>query len=119
VDDLRRAIGLSEFVQFPVLQQDHRFCAFDVGGRGVFLLFLRGASTEPMKLPLEAIPPHDSQGPWRLSIPPGSDAAREKRLRAAGVSIEHRDVAARRSKSCSRSRERPVELLTPGVWATC
>src|ERR1041385_2979962 len=91
VDDLSRAIDFyKELFGFPVLAQDRRFCAFDVGGRSVLLLFLRGASNEPQQLPPGAIPPHDGNGPLHLgfAIPAGSEAAWETCLGGAGIAIE-------------------------------
>lgn len=124
VDDLPRALKFyQELFGFPVLQQDHRFCALDVGGRSVLLLFLRGASLEPVPLPWgQTLPPHDGSGPWHFafSIPSGSDTAWEKRLRDAGVKIESAVTWPRGGRSLYfRDPDgHMVELLTPGVWAT-
>lgn len=123
VDDLPRAVAFyQKLFAFPVLQQDHRFCAFDVGGRCVLLLFLRGASTEPMNLPGGTIAPHDGQGPLHLafSIPADSEAAWETRLREAGVVIESTVSWPRGGRSLYfRDPDgHAVELLTPGVWDT-
>src|SRR5436190_3798649 len=42
VDDLSRAIAFYQgLFGFRMLQQDHRFCAFDVAGRSILLLFMR------------------------------------------------------------------------------
>lgn len=123
VDDLPRAVAFYQVLfGFPVLQQDHRFCAFDVAGRSILLLFHRGASLEPMKLPGGTIPPHEGSGPWHfgLAIPPGSDAAWETRLRAAGVTIESTVTWPRGGRSLyfRDPDNHMVELLTPGVWET-
>ena len=123
VNDLPRAIAFyQKLFGFPVLQQDHRFCAFDVAGRSILLLFLRGASTETIQLPWGQIPPHDGQGPWHFgfAIPPGSDAVWEKHLRHAGVDIESKFTwpGGGRSLYFRDPDNHLVELLTPGVWAT-
>ena len=123
VDDLPRAIAFEEgLFRFPVLQQDHRFCAFDVAGRSILLLFLRGASLEAQQLPWGTIPPHEGNGPWHfgLAIPPGSDAAWEAHLRGAGVTIESHVAWPRGGRSLyfRDPDNHMVELLTPGVWAT-
>src|SRR5262245_43534221 len=92
VDDLPRAITFYQgLFGFRLLQQDHRFCAFDVAGRSILLLFLRGASLEHAPLPWgDTIPPHDGNGPshFAFAIPRGSDATWETHLRHAGITIE-------------------------------
>ena len=123
VDELPRAIEFYQLLfRFPILQQDQRFCALDVAGRSVLLLFKRGASIEPATLPWGRIPSHDGSGPLHLgfSIPPDSVAAWEERLRAAGVVIESsvRWPRGGRSLYFRDPDNHAVELLTPGVWAT-
>jgi catechol 2,3-dioxygenase-like lactoylglutathione lyase family enzyme len=124
VDDLSRSVGFYEgLFGFRILQQDHRFCAFDVAGRSILLLFLRGASLEPAPLPWgDVIPPHDGKGPlhFAFAIPRGSDGAWETHLRNAGVTIESAVVWPRGGRSLYfRDPDgHAVELLTPGVWET-
>ena len=123
VDDLPRAIEFYRKVfGFPILVQDHRFCAFDVAGRSVLLLFLRGGSTEPIVLPFGVIPPHDGSGPWHfgISIPAGSDGEWERRLTEMGIIIDSQVTWPRGGRSLYfRDPDgHVVELLTPGVWAT-
>jgi len=123
VSDLPRAIAFYQgLFGFPILIQDHRFCAFDVAGRSILLLFLRGASLDPVKLPWGTIPPHEGSGPWHfgLSIPPGSDGAWEQRLREAGITIESSFNWPRGGRSIyfRDLDNHAVELLTPGVWET-
>ena len=89
VDDLNRARAFYETVlDLPLLRADHRMCAFDVGGKSVLLLFLRGASAETMTIPGGTIPPHDGRGPctWHSpsrprTFPPGKGAWRHMRFR--------------------------------------
>lgn len=124
VDDLPRAIAFYQrLFGFRVLQEDHRFCAFDVAGRSVLLLFLRGASRESVPLPWgHTIPPHDGNGPWHFafSIPRGSDAAWETHIRDTGITIESIVTWPRGGRSLYfRDPDgHAVELLTPGVWET-
>ncbi|HEX5220211.1 MAG TPA: VOC family protein [Verrucomicrobiae bacterium] len=124
VDDLPRAIAFYQrLFGFHVLQEDHRFCAFDVAGRTVLLLFLRGASREPVPLPWgHRIPPHDGQGPWHFgfAIPRGSDALWETHLREADVIIESIVTWPRGGRRLYfRDPDgHAVELLTPVVWET-
>src|SRR5262245_52066062 len=63
VDDLERAIVFyRDVLGLRILVVDVRFCAFDVAGKPILLLFSRGASVEPTKLPGGTIPPHDGAG---------------------------------------------------------
>lgn len=124
VDDLSRAIPFYQgLFGFPILQQDHRFCAFDIAGRSILLLFLRGASLEPAPLSWgDMIPPHDGKGPlhFAFAIPRGSDGAWEIHLRNAGITIESTITWPRGGRSLYfRDPDgHAVELLTPGVWET-
>ena len=69
VDDLDRASAFYESaLGLPLLRADRRMCAFDVGGRSVLLLFLRGASAETMTMPGGTIPPHDGHGPLHMAF---------------------------------------------------
>src|SRR5690349_22017429 len=74
------------------IYRDGRLCAYDVGGRGVLLLFLRGASRETVHMPGGTIPPHDGHGPVHIafSIASGALAAWEARLKDAEIAIEGR-----------------------------
>ncbi len=52
VADLEAAIAFYQrLFGFEVMARDDRFCAFNVAGRDVLLLFQRGASTAPMPVP--------------------------------------------------------------------
>jgi catechol-2,3-dioxygenase len=91
VDDLDRAIAFYQrLFGLEVMAQDNRFCAFNVAGRDVLLLFQRGASTKPMPVPGGVIPPHDGQGRLHMafSIATADLAEWEKRLAEHGVAIE-------------------------------
>ena len=44
------------------MQSDDRFCAFDVNGRQILLLFLRRSDPEGAVLPFGTIPPHGGSG---------------------------------------------------------
>jgi len=123
VDDLPRAVAFyRKLFGFPVLNEDQRFCALDVAGRSVLLLFRRGASTELMRFPGGTIPPHDGHGPlhFAFSIPAGSESAWEKRLHEADVIIEGTMDWTRGGRSLYfRDPDgHLVELITPGVWET-
>jgi catechol 2,3-dioxygenase-like lactoylglutathione lyase family enzyme len=121
VDDLDRARGFYESVLgLKALVSDQRFCAFDPGGRGVLLLFLRGATLTTVELPGGTIPPHDGRGPLHVAFAVAADdlAPWEARLGERGVAIEGRTDWPRGGKSIYfRDPDgHLLELATPGLW---
>ena len=91
VDDFARACAFYEQVLgLNSIYSDQRLCSYDVNGRGVLLLFLRGHSLETVRLPGGTIPPHDGHGPVHIafSIAAAERAVWEGRLKDAGVEIE-------------------------------
>jgi catechol 2,3-dioxygenase-like lactoylglutathione lyase family enzyme len=102
------------------IYRDQRLCAYDVGSRGVLLLFLHGHSLETVKLPGGTIPPHDGNGPAHIafSIAAGELAAWEMQLAKAGVEIEGRTKWPRGGESIYfRDPDgHLIELATPGLW---
>src|SRR6201986_5021341 len=76
------------------IYRDQRLCAYDVGARGVLLLFLRGQSLETVHMPGGTIPPHDGSGPVHIAFSIGADelAAWETELAEAKVAIEGRTI---------------------------
>jgi catechol 2,3-dioxygenase-like lactoylglutathione lyase family enzyme len=122
VDDLDRARAFyEEVLGLAPLTRDSRFLAFDVGGRSVLLLFLRGSTLKPLHLPGGTIPPHDGNGPLHMAfaiaaaeLPPW-----EKRLGEHNVAIEGRTDWPRGGKSVyfRDPDNHLLELVTPGVWA--
>jgi catechol 2,3-dioxygenase-like lactoylglutathione lyase family enzyme len=122
VDDLARARGFYETVLgLAPLFSDSRLCAFDVGGRSVLLLFLRGSTLETVVMPGGTIPPHDGAGPIHLGLAIAAEdlPAWEERLRTHGVAIEGR-ATWRRGGTSLYFRDPDghlLELLTPGLWA--
>jgi catechol 2,3-dioxygenase-like lactoylglutathione lyase family enzyme len=122
VEDLQRArqfyvevLGLEAMVDEP------RFCALNVSGRSVLLLFEQGQLLQAHPLPGGTIPPHDGSGPVHVgfSIDAADFTAWETRLREYGTSIESAVVWPRGGKSMyfRDPDQHLVELLTPGVWA--
>ena len=88
VDDLavsrawyERVFGIDAFLG------DGRFCAFDIGGQSIFLLFQRGGTLEPVVLPGGVIPPHDGSGHLHYAFAVDDLDAWERRLEACGVPI--------------------------------
>ena len=123
VDDLERAAAFYEQVlDLTALSKDSRFCAYDVGGVSVLLLFSRGATLETVHLPGGTIPPHDGHGPIHMAFAVGADdlQAWEQRLQQHDVTIEGRTDWPRGGHSVYfRDPDgHLLELVTPGVWPT-
>jgi extradiol dioxygenase family protein len=56
---------------YPVMRSDERFCAFDIGGQQVLLLFVRGSDPAGTVLSFGVIPPRQAISmPWRSLGPP-------------------------------------------------
>jgi catechol 2,3-dioxygenase-like lactoylglutathione lyase family enzyme len=121
VDAFERACPFYEQVlKLNSIYRDQRLCAYDVGARGVLLLFLRGHSLETVKLPGGTIPPHDGSGPVHIafSIAANELAAWEAQLTDTGVTIEGRTTWPRGGISIYfRDPDgHLLELATPGLW---
>jgi len=103
------------------IYRDQRLRAYDVGKRGVLLLFLRGHSLETVHLPGGTIPPHDGHGPVHIafSIAAADRAVWEARLKDAAVAIEGRTTWPRGGESIyvRDPDDHLVELATPGLCA--
>jgi catechol 2,3-dioxygenase-like lactoylglutathione lyase family enzyme len=121
VDAFERACPFYEQVLgLNSIYRDARLCAYDVGGRGVLLLFLRGHSLETVRLPGGTIPPHDGSGPVHIAFSVGHKALAEweTRLAEAGIAIEGRTKWPRGGESIYfRDPDgHLLELATPGLW---
>jgi catechol 2,3-dioxygenase-like lactoylglutathione lyase family enzyme len=106
---------------FETLVSDNRFCAFDVSGQQVLLLFRKRATTAPMATPGGVIPPHDGDGQLHLAftIPLDSEAEWTRHLCDNKVAIESR-VAWPEGGFSLYFRDPDghlVELVSPGCWA--
>jgi catechol 2,3-dioxygenase-like lactoylglutathione lyase family enzyme len=99
---------------------DQRLRAYDAGGGSVLLVFLRGASDEPVVLPQGTIPGHDSQGRLHLAFAIRADELGpwERRLTGHKIGIEARMDWPRGGKSIYfRDPDgHLLELATPGLW---
>jgi len=121
VDDFAPACAFYEQVLgLNSIYRDARLCAYDVGSRGVLLLFRRGHSLQTVHLPGGTIPPHDGHGPVHIAFAIAADerAAWEAKLTAARVAIEGRTNWPRGGSSIYfRDPDgHLVELATPGLW---
>jgi catechol 2,3-dioxygenase-like lactoylglutathione lyase family enzyme len=121
VDDLSRAnLFYERVLGLSCMFADHRLRAYDIGGNGVLLLFLRSQSLETVRLPGGTIPPHDGHGPVHVafSIPGDELGEWEERLASAGIAIEGRTKWQRGADSIYfRDPDgHLLELATPGLW---
>lgn len=120
VADLPRARRFYEGVLgLAPIFSDNRLAAYAVG-RSVLLVFLRGASTEVMRLPGGIIPPHDGAGRthFALSIAAADLPAWAAHLGQHGVAEEGRTHWPRGGTSLYfRDPDGHLaELATPGIW---
>ncbi|WP_138469686.1 VOC family protein [Poseidonocella sp. HB161398] len=121
VADLDRGMAFFRDVMgLPVLSDQERLKAFDVGGQGVLLLFEAGATTETVRFPGGTIPPHDGQGPVHMAFAIAAEALEPWRqhLEANGVEIEG-EAAWPRGGHSLYFRDPDghcLELATPGLW---
>jgi catechol 2,3-dioxygenase-like lactoylglutathione lyase family enzyme len=122
VDDLKRSIEFYQDVfRFEVLAGDDRFCALNVAGRQVLLLFRKGGTRHPVVTPGGAIPPHDGDGHlhFAFSISASELPAWEEWLGGKGVDVESRVrwPAGGVSLYLRDPDGHLVELATPGLWS--
>jgi catechol 2,3-dioxygenase-like lactoylglutathione lyase family enzyme len=123
VDDMSRARRFYlDVLGLEPLVEDERFCALDVGGRHVLLLFVRGSSKGDTQLPGGVIPPHDGAGPVHVAfaVDAGELEEWEARLRERAVEVLSHVEWPRGGRSLYfRDPDgHLLELLTPGVWST-
>jgi catechol 2,3-dioxygenase-like lactoylglutathione lyase family enzyme len=121
VKDLRQSQEFySRLFEYPIITADERFCAFRVGERQVFLLFLKGSDPSGTQLPFGFIPAHGASGRSHVAfsisrndIPVWLARLADQRVAVesqftwplGGTSIYFRDPD-----------EHLLELITPGVW---
>lgn len=121
VGDLERSRSFySQLFQFPIMLQDERFCALDVCGRQVLLLFKR-AATGALPTAGGLIPPHGAEGgSLHLAFAIGRDELDpwERRLSQDCIGIESRVQWPRGGRSIYfRDPDgHLIELASPGLW---
>ena len=122
VHDLDRA---EEFYRvlfgWATIAGDERFRALRLPGAQVLLLFLTGASSEPMEAGGGTIPPHGARGSQHVAfkVAAGALGAWRRRLAAQGVAIES-EVQwpdGGRSLYFRDADGHSLELVTPGCWS--
>jgi catechol 2,3-dioxygenase-like lactoylglutathione lyase family enzyme len=105
---------------FRRMVSDEAFCALDVAGRSVLLLFRRGSTLTPTVIPGGLIPPHDGSGElhFALAISAEDLPAWEQRLARAGIALESHVHWERGGRSIyfRDPDNHLVELTTPGTW---
>jgi catechol 2,3-dioxygenase-like lactoylglutathione lyase family enzyme len=103
------------------MEFDERFCALDVPGSQVLILFVRGSNPQGTTLPGGTIPPHDGSGPVHIGFRVEANAlsAWQSRLRERGIPVE--SLVKWPSGGASIYFRDPdghlLELVTPGTWA--
>ncbi len=120
VADLPRARRFyDEVLGLAPLFADDRLAAYAVGA-SVLLLFQRGTTEQPVRLPGGCIPPHGAQGCQHLALAIAADEvdAWVGHLAVAEVAIEERTQWPRGAISLYfRDPDgHLLELVTPGLW---
>lgn len=121
VADLKRSIAFYQTVfEFETLFADERLCALNVSNKQILLLFLKGASNEPINASGGVIPPHDGDGRLHAAFSINADELNEweSRLAQNDISVESTVRWARGGTSLyfRDPDEHLLELVTPGLW---
>lgn len=107
---------------FEVLLTEDRMVGMAVPGGGILLLFVRGGSVQPSKMPGGTIPPHDGQGTQHLcfAVPLAELDAWRRHLTISHIPIESEVVQSFGGTSLYfRDPDgHSLEVAAPGLWAT-
>ncbi len=122
VEDIDRAGAFYENIMgLRLLHAEARMRAYDVRGRSVLLLFLRGATTEPVRTKSGLIPAHDANGQIHIAFAIAADQLEPWRqhLTDHGIAIEGTSDWQRGGHSLY-FRDPDGNMLevatTPGLW---
>jgi catechol 2,3-dioxygenase-like lactoylglutathione lyase family enzyme len=123
VSELERSRAFySALFGFRFLFEDQRFCALDVCGHHILLLFQKAAAAAPVETPGGSIPGHGGDGSLHLAFAIGRDDLDpwERRLQQDQIPVESRVTWSRGGKSIYfRDPDgHLLELAVPGVWST-
>jgi catechol 2,3-dioxygenase-like lactoylglutathione lyase family enzyme len=122
VEDIDRASQFYEnILGLRRIAGDDRLRAYSIADRDVLLLFKRGATAQPIRIPAGLIPPHDGSGQnhFALAIPATELSAWEKQLSDHSIEIESR-VHWPLGGTSIYFRDPDgnlLELATPGMWS--
>ena len=104
-----------------IASEEDRLRAYSVADRDVLLLFKRGATAQPIRIPAGLTPPHDGSGQnhFALAISANELAAWEKHLAAHSIEIESRAhwPLGGASVYFRDPDGNLVEFATPGMWS--
>jgi catechol 2,3-dioxygenase-like lactoylglutathione lyase family enzyme len=121
VEDVERSAQFyRDLFGFEPMVQDQRFCAMNVAGKQVLLLFRIGSSAGPLEIPGGTIPGHAGSGTTHLafSIDKAELDPWRERLGAQGVAIE--STVSWPMGGVSLYFRDPdqhlLEMVTPGLW---
>ena len=121
VDSVNRSIKFYETIfDFDVMGADERFAALNIKKGQVLLLFKKGGSVKPTKIPGGIIPPTDGKGEWHLAFSvANSDLDEgEKWLLKNNVQIESRVRWDGGGESIyfRDPDKHSIELASPVIW---
>ena len=121
VEDMARSVAFFRDILMlsPMLESD-RLTAFNAGGRGVLLIFKRGASAADMRSSNGIVAGHDGSGPLHMAFAIAEDSYDEWHRHLADVGVKIRGEMNWQRGGRSLYFEDPdghvLELATPGLW---